>query len=202
MRRWLAAAVALGLGAVVTAVLLWSGGPARGAADVFIATRDVAEGGQVGDAIALAQVATPAISTAFTRRDAAVLESSYATHALVAGQLIQRSDVGPAPADVRLVFVPAKDAPAAEPGSRLDFLTVSTDPSGVTSVQPFANGVEVRASTNGGFVVAVSSRQAAAFVYAAATMHLVAVADGPDGGGGAEVPVSSPDQATQIAAQP
>lgn len=202
MTRWIVAAAALGLGGIVTGVLLWIGNPSRDTVEVFIATRDVAAGTQLGDAIALAQVSMPSDTTAFTRRDGAALAALYATHGLIAGQLIQRNDVASAPADVRLVFIALKDVPATEPGDHVDLLNVTSDPTGAVSVEPFANGIEVRASSSSGLVVAVTSREAAAFVYASASMHLVAVVSEPGSGGGAEVPVSSPDQAMQIAAQP
>jgi hypothetical protein len=67
---------------------------------------------------------------------------------------------------------------------------------------PFALGVEVRVVVTGGFVVAVPSRQAAAFVYAAEVMRLVAVVAQPDASAGAEAPVDAPDQALAIASQP
>jgi hypothetical protein len=127
----------------------------------------------------------------------------HATHDLAAGQLIQRSDATrllDAP-DRRLVFVPVKDAPPAAAGSRVDLLVVEGSPDHL-SVVPFALGVEVQASVAGGLVVAVSSKQAPAFVYAATAMHLTAVVSGAGSAGGAEGAVSSAEQAMAVAAQP
>ena len=59
----------------------------------------------------------------------------------------------------------------------------------------------MRASVTGGFVVVVASRQAAAFVYAAGVMHLVAVIAEPGTADGVEEAVSSPEQAMALAAQ-
>ena len=67
---------------------------------------------------------------------------------------------------------------------------------------PFALGVEVRAVATGGFVVAVPSRQASAFVYAAEAMRLVAVVAAPNAPKGDEAPIGAPDQAMAVAAQP
>lgn len=202
MARWIVAAAALGLGCAVTAGLLVFANPARDVVDVFIAARDVPGGAQLGDAMAVEPMSVASTALVFTRRDGAALSSLFTTHALIAGQVIQRSDVAPAPPDVRLVFLPIKDAPAAAPGSRVDLMSVTADATGATSVQPFALGVEVRASSGGGLVVAVTSREAAAFVYAAAAMHLVAVVADPGAAPGSEAPVSSPLEATEVASQP
>lgn len=202
MTRWIVAASALGMGGIVTAALLMLSSPAHDSTQAYVAARDVAGGEPVAGAIALAPVSLPQPALAFTRRDAAALAALYATHPLAAGQVIQRTDVAPARPDLRLVFLPLKDAPATTPGSRVDLLAVTLDAAGATVVQPFATGVEVRASTGGGIVVAVSARQADAFVYASLAMHLVAVTADIGGGGDAEVPVSSADQAMQVAAQP
>ena len=202
MARWIVAAAALGLGCLVAGGLLLFANPARDSVDVYIAARDVAAGTQLGDAMAVESMSVANTALVFTRRDGAALSSLFATHALVAGQVIQRSDVAPAAPDVRLVFLPIKDAPAAGQGSRVDLLSVTTDATGATSVQPFALGVEVRGSSAGGLVVAVTSREAAAFVYAAAAMHLVAVVAAPGAGPGSEGPVSSALEATEVASQP
>jgi hypothetical protein len=139
----------------------------------------------------------------FTRGDESKLANLHATHELASGQLIQRSDVAAASmvADRRLVFVPVKDAPPAIAGSKVDLLMISGAPDHL-SVAPFALGVEVRASVTGGLVIVVSSKDASAFVYAATAIQLVAVIAEPGTADGAEVPVSSPDQAVAVAAQP
>ena len=202
MARWIVAAAALGLGGAVSAGLLVFANPARGAVDVFIAARDVPAGTRLGDAIALEPMFVAGTSQVFTRRDGVALPSLVSTHALIAGQVIQRSDAAPAPLDVRLVMLPIKDAPAVAPGSRVDLMSVTTDATGSISVQPFALGIEVRSSSGGGLVVAVTSREAAAFVYAAAAMHLVAVVAEPGSAQGSEAEVSTPAEATQVATEP
>jgi hypothetical protein len=53
----------------------------------------------------------------------------------------------------------------------------------------------------GGFVVAVPSRQAAAFVYAAEVMRLVAVVAAPDAATGSESPIGAPEQALAVASE-
>lgn len=205
MARWLIAGVALGLGGTVTACLLIFANPSRDAIEVFVAARDVASGTELGsESIALTSMHVEHRELVFTRRDASALAVLRTTHDLLAGQLIQRSDVtvpeAPA-ADARLVFIPIKDVPALVSGAKVDLLAVDSS-SGQVSVQPFALGVEVRESTSSGLVVAVSPRQAAAFVYATQAMHLVAVVAEPAGTSGAEVPVSSAEQAMEIAGQP
>ena len=202
MARWIVAAAALALGSAVTGGLLFFANPARDTVDVFIAARDVPGGTQLGDATAVEPMSVASTALVFTRRDGAALPSLFTTHSLTAGQVIQRSDVAAAPPDVRLVALPIKDAPAAVPGSRVDLLSVTTDATGATSVQPFALGVEVRGSNAGGLVVAVTSREAAAFVYAAAAMHLVAVVADAGAAPGSEAPVSSPLEATEVASRP
>jgi hypothetical protein len=125
-----------------------------------------------------------------------------AAHDLYAGQLLQRGDVmaPSAVSDERLVFVPVKDAPPASPGSKLDLLLVSGTPE-QPAIVPFALGVEVREVVTGGFVVAVPSRQAAAFVYAAEVMRLVAVVAAPDAATGSESPIGAPEQALAVASE-
>src|SRR5450759_1037292 len=100
-----------------------------------------------------------------------------------------------------LVLVRVKDAPPVPPGSRVDLMVVDGAPDHL-SVSPFALGVEVQASVAGGLVVVVSSRQAPAFVYAAAGMHLTAIIAAAGTGDGAEAAVSTADQAMAVAAQP
>jgi len=52
---------------------------------------------------------------------------------------------------------------------------------------------------SGGLVVAVPAKQAAAFVFAAATMHLAAVVAEPGAAYGTEAPISGPDDAIAVA---
>jgi hypothetical protein len=139
----------------------------------------------------------------FRRGDESELVGRRAAHDLASGQLIQRSDVVASGglADRRLVFLPLKDSPAAAAGSRVDLLVIGGTADHPTVI-PFALGVEVYSTVSGGLVVVVGSRQAAAFVYAANAMRLTAVIAEPGTTGGAEAPISSPEQAMAAAAQP
>jgi SAF domain-containing protein len=205
MKNWLVAGVALALGVAVTAALLVFGNPARDEVEVYAVAHDVPAGSALTqDALRLVAVMLPdGASSLFAPSDAAELHGLRAAHDLVAGQLLQRSDVTAATtsADVRLVFVPLKDAPPATPGSRVDLLAVSGTPDH-PAIVPFALGVDVRAVVTGGFIVAVSSRQASAFVYAAEAMQLIAVIAVPGAAAGNEAPIDAPDQALAVAAQP
>jgi hypothetical protein len=205
MKRWLVALAALMIGGGVSAVLLVASNPERDTTQVYATTRDVPAGSSLtSDAVALERVnVMGSRALFFTRGDESKLANLHATHELASGQLIQRSDVAAASsmADRRLVFVPVKDAPPAIAGSKVDLLAISGAPDHLF-VAPFAFSVEVRASVAGGLVIVVSSRNASAFVYAARAMQLVAVIAEPGTADGAEVPVSSPDQAVAVAAQP
>jgi hypothetical protein len=204
MKRWLLAFVALAIGGGVSAALLVAANPARTSIEVYIAGRDLPAGATLGaDVLALERVSVEAgRSHLFSRGEESQLVGQRASHDLASGQLIQRSDVTDAKAvtDRRLVFVPVKDAPAAVAGSRVDLLVIggTTDR---TTVFPFAFGVEVRSTVAGGLVVVVGSKAAAAFVYAGQTMHLTAVIAEPGAADGAEVPISTPDEAMATAAQ-
>jgi hypothetical protein len=204
MKRWLVALIALALGGGVSATLLVLSGPTHDGVEVYAAARDLPAGATLGpDVLQLERVAFAAgPSLLFQRGEEARLVGLHAAHDLVSGQLIQRSDVMDSTsfADRRLVLVPVKDVPAAEPGSKVDLLVVGGPPDHPTVV-PFALGVEVRASTSGGLVVVVASKVAAAFVYAANNMHLAAVIAEPGASDGAEAPVSTPEQAMAQAAQ-
>jgi hypothetical protein len=205
MKRLLVALAALMIGGAVSAALLVASNPDRETTEVYAAARDVPAGASLGsDVIALERVnVMGSHALFFAQGDESRLANLHATHDLASGQLIQRSDVTAAStiADRRLVFVPVKDAPPAIAGSKVDLLMISGAPDHL-SVAPFALGVEVRASVTGGLVIAVSSRDASAFVYAASAMQLVAVVAEPGTAVGAEVPVSSPDQAVALATQP
>ena len=204
MKNWMVALVALAMGGAVSAALLVFASSSRGEMDAYVVTQNLAAGSEITRAVLrLEPVAISAGDSAlFARGDEAQLSGVRAGHDLQAGQLLQRGDVIPpsAVSDERLVFVPVKDAPPAAPGSKLDLLLVS----GTTdqpAIVPFALGVEVRAVVTGGFVVSVPSRQAAAFVYAAEVMRLVAVVAAPDAAAGSESPIGAPDQALAVAAE-
>jgi hypothetical protein len=205
MRRWATALLALGLGMSVSAALLVFASPDRNTVDVFAAARDIPVGGALSsDAVVTVRVNSTGLPPLlFKSGDQATLFAMRATHDLVAGQLIQRSDAARLDAipDRRLVFVPVKDVPAAVPGSMVDFLVVDGEPDHL-SVSPFALGVEVQASVPGGLVVVVSSKQASAFVYAAVAMNLTAVIAAPGAAVGAEGAVSTAEQAATVASQP
>jgi hypothetical protein len=93
--------------------------------------------------------------------------------------------------------MPVKDMPAAA-GSKVDLLVVGGSADHPT-VTPFAVGIEVRSTAPGGLIVVVASRQAAAFVYAANAMHLVAVIAEPGAADGAEGSISSAGEAMAAA---
>jgi hypothetical protein len=204
MKRWWAAFAALAVGASVSATLLFFANPSRGTTEVYAAARDLPAGASLpADALSLERVGVASgQALLFGRADEPELTSMRAAHDLVAGQLIQRTDVMDATSitDSRLVFLPIKDAPPAGAGARVDLLALGGT-ADHPSVLPFALGVEVRSSVSGGLIVEVTSRQAAAFVYAANAMHLVAVIAEPGSADGAENAISSPDQAI-AAAQP
>lgn len=205
MKNRLVAGLALALGISVAAALIVFGNPARDEVDVYAVARDLPSGTPLNsDSLRLVAVLLPdGGSSLFQRADLAELSSKRAAHDLFAGQLLQRSDVTSAPsaADVRLVFVPVKDAPPAAPGTKVDLLVISGTPDH-PAVIPFALGVDVRGVVQGGFIVAVSSRQAPAFVFAAETMRFIAVVAVPGGSTGGEEPIDAPDQALAVASQP
>jgi hypothetical protein len=197
------ALAALLVGGGVSAALLVAADPDRNAIEVYATSRGVPAGAAItGDVLWLQRV-NVAGGTAlfFTRNDEQELVSMRAAHDLSSGQLIQRSDVTAATsaADRRLVFIPVKDAPPAAAGSRVDILVIRGSADSPV-VEPFALGVEVKQAATGGIVVAVPSRQAAAFVFAASAMRMVVVVAEAGAADGAEASISSPDQAIVVAA--
>ena len=202
MRRWLIALLALLLGGGTAAVLLVVANPDAGAEQVIAASRDVPAGAAL-DATALEVVTVrlgAAAALAFQAGAANQLEGLRSTHALLAGQVIQRSDVSSgdtrqAPA-LRSLVVPVRSAPPLAAGDRVDLLAVSGS-GGATAVLPFASGLLVRAQLSGALVVAVDPEQAGALAYAGVTTPLIAVA--ASGGAGGEPPVSTMQQAQDLA---
>lgn len=203
MKRWLVALVAVLAGGGVSAMLLVAADPSRGTVEVFAAARDLPAGSALtADAILLRRVSIEGgEASMFSRGDESRLTQMRAAHDLMSGQLIQRADVMQATsfADRRLVFVPISAAPPMSAGARVDILLVEGGADN-PSVVPFALGVDVQASVSGGLIVAVPAREAAAFVFAATTMHLAAVVAEPGAADGTELPISSLDQAMAAAA--
>jgi hypothetical protein len=204
MKNWLVALAALAMGGAVSAALLVFANTSRGEVEVYAVTQDVGAGSDITRAVLRLEPVSISAgdSSLFARGDESHLVDLRAAHDLHAGQLLQRGDVmaPSAVSDERLVFVPVKDAPPASPGSKLDLLLVSGTPE-QPAIVPFALGVEVREVVTGGFVVAVPSRQAAAFVYAAEVMRLVAVVAAPDAATGSESPIGAPEQALAVASE-
>src|SRR5713101_5065556 len=190
MKRWLIAAAALLVGGGVSATLLVAADPSRGAVDVYAAAHDVPAGATLStDAIQLRRVSVVGgASFLFARGDESRLTAMRAAHDLAAGQLIQRSDVmgSTSFADRRLVFIPLSGVPPAPAGAKVDLLLIGGSADHPTVV-PFALGVEVQASVSGGLVVAVPAKEAAAFVFVAASMHVVAVVAEPGTADGIEI---------------
>lgn len=205
IKRWLVAFTALALGGAVSAGLLFFTNPARNAVEVYVAAEDIPAGAALdGGSVALAHVnIAVGHQLLFTRADGPALATLRASHDLVAGQLIQHSDAGASdsPADRRLVFIPLQNVPSAPVGSRVDLLLLDGAPDHLT-VEPFALGVEVRSSSAAGLMLVVAAERAAAFVYAGAVMHLAAVIAEPGSSGGSESPVSTADQAIEVAQAP
>lgn len=203
LKRWLIALAAIVVGAGVSAALLVAADPARSATDAYVAARDLPAGAVLSpDSIQLERVSIAGgTALLFMRGDEARLITMRAAHDLAAGQLIQRGDVMAEKSfvDRRLVFIPLGAVPAAATGSTVDLFLIGGTADHPTVV-PFAQGIEVDATVSGGLVVVVPARQAAAFVYAAAMLHLAAVVAEPGASEGAEVPVASVDDAIALAA--
>ncbi|HEX6488370.1 MAG TPA: SAF domain-containing protein [Candidatus Dormibacteraeota bacterium] len=201
MKRWLIALLALLLGGGTAAVLLVAANPDAGTEQVLAAAHDVPSGAALDPGalqvltVRLAQ-ATP---LAYPAGATAQLRGLRTTHSLLAGQVIQHSDVtaaqaaGPA---LRTLVVPVRSAPPLAPGDRVDLLIIE-GAGGTTAVLPFASGLLVRAQLSGSIVVAVDPAQAGALAYVGVTTPLIAVA-ATDGAGG-EPPVSTVQQAAELA---
>jgi hypothetical protein len=194
--------VALLAGAGVSAVLLVVADPSHDSVEAYAASREVPAGAQLSnDSIQLERVSVAGgTALLFTRGDDSRLLAMRASHDIGAGQLIQRGDVmGSASfADRRLVFMPITAVPATSPGTKVDLLVIGGTADHPT-VMPFALGVTVEATVSGGLIVAVPAKQAAAFVFAGATMHLAAVIAEPGAAEGTETPISTPEDAIAVA---
>jgi hypothetical protein len=195
LRRWLIAAAALGAGGLVTVALLaYTGSQAAAQEEVYVAVRDVPAGAPVApDAVRLDHVHLGAAGTAVLGPGASrVLFGSRAAHDLVAGQLVQRSDLSAAESgpDRRRVLIPVKDPPPVTAGDRVDLLLVSG-----STVAPLVFNLEVVGAGPSGLVVSAPSRAATALVWAAIGGHLVAVVADPGARRGDEQPVGSLEQA-------
>ena len=201
-KRWLVALAALVAGGGVSAALLVLADPTRGAVDVYAAARDLPAGALLStDGLQLKRISIEGGSSQlFTVGEESRLSAMRAAHDIPSGQLIQRGDLMSASSvsDRRLVYVPVGQLPALSTGARVDLLLIAGTADHPTVV-PFALGVEVQGVVSGGLVVAVPAKEAAAFVYAAATMHLAAVVAEPGAAYASEAPISSPEDAIAIA---
>jgi hypothetical protein len=196
------ALAALLAGGGVSAVLLVVADPSHGSVDAYAAARDLPAGAQLSyDSIQLERVSMAGgTALLFTRGDDSRLLAMRASHDITAGQLIQRGDVVGAAsfADRRLVFIPITAVPATSPGAKVDLLVIGGTADHPTVV-PFALGVAVDAAVSGGLIVSVPAKEAAAFVFAGATMHLAAVIAEPGAAEGTETPISTPEDAIAVA---
>ncbi len=203
MKRWLIAAAALLVGGGVSATLLVAADPSRNAVDVYAAAHDLPAGAALStDSIQLRSVSVAGgAAFLFTRGDESHLAGMRAAHDLAAGQLIQRNDVMASTsfADRRLVFIPVSAVPPAPDGAKVDLLSIGGSADHPTVV-PFAQGVDVQAVVSGGLIVAVPAKEAAAFVFAAAGLHLAAVVAEPGTADATEVPISSIEDAMAVVA--
>ena len=196
------ALLALVLGGGTAAVLLVAANPDAGTERVFAAARDLPTGAVV-DAGSLQLVTVrlgSAAGLAYAESAGSGLVGLRTTHELMAGQVIQRSDVGAvaAAAALRSLVIPVRSAPPLAAGDRVDLLAV-TGPASSSTVVLFASGLLVRGAGGGSVIVAVDPQQAGALAYAGVTTPLIAVQ--ASGGSGGEQPVGSFEQATQLARQ-
>lgn len=205
MKNWMVAVIAVVLGVAVSAALLVLTNPTRAEINVYALARSVSAGDVIAaDALTLEPVTAGGSNTSlFTREDARGLANARAAHDLLAGQLLQRSDIADAAVttDDRLVFLPVKDAPPAVAGQEVDLFIVGGTADS-PAIVPFALGVEVRAVVTGGLVVGVPSKKASAFVYAGEVMRLIAVVASAGAPPGSESPIATPDQAMAEVSQP
>src|SRR5690348_11648289 len=109
MKNWMVAGVAVAMGVAVSAALLVLTNPSRDQVEVFTMARSVAAGDVIApDALRLEPVMARSTTSLFTRTQESALANARAAHDLMAGQLLQRSDVADAQSllDQRLVFLP------------------------------------------------------------------------------------------------
>jgi hypothetical protein len=170
MKNWILPALAIAMGVAVTAALLVYTNPSRTAVDVYALARSVAAGDVIApDALRLETIVIAGGATSlFKRGDEPQLQDARAAHDLVAGDLLQRGDVAAesSMSDRRFVLLPVKDAPPAVAGQKVDLFTIGGTQD-APSIIPFALGVPVESVVSGGLVVAVPSKEASAFLYAA-----------------------------------
>jgi len=190
------AAAALVAGGLVTgALLLYTGAQARATDEVYVAVRDVPAGAPLApDSLRLDRMRLGTAGGAVLGPAAArLIFASRAAHDLVAGQLVQRSDLATAESgpDRRRVLLPVKDAPPVSPGDRVDLLLLLNG----GAVVPFFFNLEVVSTQPAGLVVSAPSRAATALVWASQGGRLVAVAADPGARRGDESAVASLEQA-------
>lgn len=169
---------------------------------VFVASRDV-PAGTILDASSLAvatlQIGSAQAALVYPAADSGAPRGMRAVHDLLAGQVIQRGDVGRGAAQ-RLVLVPVKGLPPVRPGDLVDLFALGD--TAHPAVTPFAMSVLVAAVEPGAIVLAVDPAKTPAFLFAGSMPLAVAVVSGPRGGsaaaGEARV-IASPQEAAQVA---
>jgi hypothetical protein len=204
LRRIIVATLSLALGFGVAAGLLLYAGTAGGGRTVFALNRDLPAGAPLTpDVLTEVRAALDPgqASQLFGLGDRVLLLGGRARHQLAAGQLLQRSDVEPQPANGAdaLVEVPIKDLPPVRPGDRVDLFALTGSGEQVVA-RPFAWSVTVAAVNPDGLVLQVRGRQELAFVYAAGTMRLAAVVTGAPAPPAEVAPISSGEAALAAAA--
>ena len=204
LRRIIVATLSLILGCGAAAGLLLYAGTAGGGRTVFALGRDLPAGAPI-TADALTEVHAGLdpgqASQLFGAGDRVLLLGGRARHQLAAGQLLQRSDVEPQPANGAdaLVAVPIKDLPPVRAGDRIDLFALTGSADQVVA-RPFAWAVTVAAVNPGGLVLQIRGRQEIAFVYAAGTMRLAAVVTGAPAPPAGVAPIGSGEAALAAAA--
>ena len=202
-RRIAVAAVAIAVGAAVSAGLIAYQAATVGGRGFLAAAHDLPAGASVtADSFEVVQVVVaPAQAVVLLPASSSRLRvGSRAVHPLLAGQLIVRGDLEAAGTDAAaaLVAVPIKDLPPTRAGDRVD-LFVLTGTGEHASAQPFAWAVPVAAVTGDGLVLRVATHQELAFVYAAGALRLAAVVSGAGPPAAPMAPMTSPDQALAAA---